>query len=154
MKSRIGYLTLGVIFYVALGLSLAKLGDLAFSDGSGPIPLWYASVQILLQAAAAVAPGLLVGWLSRERGLLLGTLTGLLGALIGNLLTWAFWGFQPLTQFGWRVAVGAISVTVAASLTNAIGGVAGAALRNHVIPSDSLPKAEPARTAVRRKAQR
>ena len=136
MTPHIPKVTVGTALYLALVLSLYGLSVVAFPNGAGPIPLWFSSAQVLLEATASVVPGFLVGWLARDRGLLLGSITGALGAIIGNVAQLNLWGVAPLAEFSLRLGVGAVSVVLAASITNAVGGVAGAALRNQLMPSN------------------
>lgn len=143
MNSRISQIAAGVALYLALVLSLYGLSRVAFPGGGGPIPLWFASVQVLLEATASVIPGLLVGWMSRERGFTSGAMTGALGAILGNIAQLYMWDIPLSGDLGFHLGVGFVSSLFAASLTNAIGGEAGAALRNRLTP----PNPSPARRA-------
>jgi hypothetical protein len=67
MTSPAGKVAIGVSLYLLLAFLLYGLRNLAFPDGSGPIPLWFASAKVLGEAALSVAPGFVVGWLSRKR---------------------------------------------------------------------------------------
>jgi hypothetical protein len=137
MITRTSPIALGVTFYIFWILCLYGLRLLAFPNGSGPIPLWFTSLQTVLAAVLSVSPGVLVGWLSRERGFSLGAVTGAIGALIGYILTfYLFVGAAPLGgELQWRVAVGGLATMLAASITNAIGGVTGVALRRQLMPA-------------------
>jgi hypothetical protein len=99
MTTRASPVALGVTFYIFWILCLYGLRLLAFPSGSGPILLWFASLQIVHAAVLAVSPGVLVGWLSRERGFSLGAVTGAIGALIGYVLTSIFsWALHHWEQ--------------------------------------------------------
>lgn len=137
MTPHILKVVVGAALYFVLALSVYGLSVVAFPKSGSPIPLWFASAQVLLEASASVAPGLLVGWLARDRGFLLGAMSGALGAILGNIAQLNLWGVQPFAEFSLRLGVGAISVVLAALVTNAVGGVAGAALRNRLMPSNS-----------------
>ena len=136
MASRISQVAVGVALYVVFVLSLYALSRIAFPDGGGPIPLWFASAQILFEASTSVIPGFLVGWLSRERGLMLGATVGAIGAILGSVAQLYMWGVPSLGWFDLRIVVGLVSALLAASVTNAVGGLAGAALHNQLKPSN------------------
>lgn len=136
MTPHIPKVVVGAALYLGLALSLYGLSIAAFPNSGGPIPLWFASAQVLLEATASVVPGFLVGWLARDRGFLLGAITGALGAIVGNIAQLNLWVVPPLAEFSLSLGVGAVSVVLAASITNAVGGMAGAALRNQLMPSN------------------
>jgi hypothetical protein len=66
-------------------MSIYGLSLVASQDDGGLIPLWFASMQILLEAITSFLPGLLVGWLSSRRELMLGAVTGAIGAIVGGV---------------------------------------------------------------------
>jgi hypothetical protein len=117
-----------VALYVALVFALYGLHELALRDGGDSYPDWYGPADLLLRAITSVAPGLLAGWLCRAGGLVPGTAVGMAGGAAEAVILGAVIGV-PLTEFGSRIHVAAISTAIASGLTNAVGGVAGAAAR-------------------------
>ena len=109
---------------------------LALPDGGGPIPLGFATAKVLGEALS-VAPGFVVGWLCRERELILGAAAGAIGALVSGAVMLYLWSIPPigviiastLAEIVWRVILGGVFGVLAASFTNAIGAIAGAAVR-------------------------
>jgi hypothetical protein len=136
MTSPIWKLAVGITLYVLLALSFYGLRLLA---GGGPIPLWFSIAKVLGDAATSVAPGFVVGWLSRERGLILGAAVGAIGALVSATVIFYHWNLPPPGGFVesasaevvWHLSLAFILGALAAALTNAIGGIAGAAVRRH-----------------------
>jgi len=125
MTSRISYVGVGVTLYVALLLLLHGLYTVAFPNGGGPIPLWFAS-----KATTSVLPGFIVGWLSRGNGPMLGAVTGALGSTVGNITQFSLWA-SPLSvvDAGWPFFVGLVIAVLASTATNAVGGIAGVSVR-------------------------
>jgi hypothetical protein len=134
MTSHTSQVPVGIALYVALVMSIYGLSLVASQDDGGLIPLWFASMQILLEAITSFLPGLLVGWLSSRRELMLGAVTGAIGAIVGGVLLLSLWGLPPLGELYWRVIAGLVSGAMAAAVTNAIGAIAGVTLRNQLRP--------------------
>lgn len=132
MTSRIWQIAAGVALYVVLVLALHALVLVAYSGGNVGTPLWFASARVLLEPAMLVLPGVLVGWLSREPALKSGAIVGAVGAAIAHAIQLGLWGASPLEISGWRLAIAGVFSLLAASITNAIGALAGATLRNQL----------------------
>jgi hypothetical protein len=137
MTSPAWKIAVGVTLYFLLTLALYGLLHIV---GGGPIPLWFSIAKVFSEAATYVVPGFVVGWLSRERGLVRGAVAGAIGALVSTTVILYHWSLPPAGGL-----VGALSAEVlahwalivvlaalAASFTNAIGGIAGAAVRQRV----------------------
>jgi hypothetical protein len=147
MTSPAGKIAIGATLYFLLALSFYGLRLLAFPTGGGPIPLWFAFAKVLGEAATSVAPGFVVGWLSRERGLILGAAAGAIGALVSTSLILYLWSIprpgvvlsSPSAEVVWRVILGVVLAALAASFTNAIGGIAGAAVRRRARQHEVAP---------------
>lgn len=136
MASRSSHIAVGVALYLALVMSIYGLHLVAFPRGGGVIPLWYASLETLLEAATAVFPGALVGWLSRQNGLRLGAITGAVGAVVAYSVQFISWGLPPFGEPLLSIATSIAVVAFAAAVTNAIGGIAGVSYRNQAKPSN------------------
>jgi hypothetical protein len=147
MTSPAWKIAIGIALYCLLALSFYGLRLLASPSGGGPIPLWFAIAKVLSEAAIAVAPGFVVGWLSRERGLILGAAAGAIGALVSTTVILYHWslpppgGFveSPSAEVVWHLALGVGLAALAASFTNAIAGIAGAAVRGRARPNEVAP---------------
>jgi hypothetical protein len=139
MTSLAWQVAIGAALYSLLALSLYGL---LLLSGAGPVPLWFAVAKGLGDALITVAPGFLAGWLSRERGLILGAAAGAIGALVSSTVIFYHWnlpppgGFveSPSAEVVWRLSLGIVLGALAAAFTNAIGGIAGAAVRRHAQP--------------------
>ncbi len=144
MTSPAWKIAIGVTLYVLLALSFYGLLLLA---GGGPFPLWFSIAKVLGEAVTSVAPGFVVGWLSRERGLMLGAAAGALGALASTTVILYHWSLPPPGGFAespsaevvWHWALIVVLAALAASFTNAIGGIAGAAVRRSARPHEVAP---------------
>jgi len=131
MKSRVSCLAAGAGAYLALVLVLYGFYLLAFPGGrGGAIPVWFASVQLIVEALTAVVPGLVAGWLSRGGGLTNGLIVGALGSIGGAVTLAILWGPVPFEQ---QLLVGTLAAAIGASLTNAVGGSAGQFLRSQLL---------------------
>src|SRR5450755_5073042 len=95
MTSPAWKVAIGAGLYCLLAFLLYGLRFLAFADGGGPIPLWFAVAKGLGDALTSVAPGFLAGWLSRERGLILGAAAGAIGALVSSTVIFYHWNLPP-----------------------------------------------------------
>lgn len=134
MTSQAWKVVIGATIYFLVALSLYGLRFLA---GGGPIPIWFAIAKALGEAVLSVGPGFLVGWLSRERGFMLGAAAGAIGALVSTAAIFYHWNLPPPGGFVepmsdevfWHLIPAFVLIALAAALTNAIGGIAGAALR-------------------------
>jgi hypothetical protein len=135
MTTRASAIFGGLGLFFALVAILYGLHRLAFSDGGGPYPLWYSTAEVFLRALTAVAPGILVGWLCRTGALATGAIVGVIGGVAGDLLLTVLFGV-PFKEFGGRIAVHLLATAVASGATNAVGGVAGEALRTRFSPSN------------------
>jgi hypothetical protein len=124
----------GVALYVALVFALYGFHELALLDGNDAYPDWYRTGDLLLRAISSVAPGLVAGWLCRAGGITAGALAGALGGIAEAIFFGAMIGV-PLAEFGGRISLAAISTAIASALTNAVGGIAGGALRRKSDPS-------------------
>jgi hypothetical protein len=134
MTSLAAGVVAGVALYVALVFALYGFHALALTDGTDAYPGWYATGDLLLRSITSVAPGLAAGWLCRARAVTAGALAGALGGIAESVFFGAMIGV-PLAEFGGRIYVAAISTAIAGALTNAVGGIAGGALRRKSDPS-------------------
>jgi hypothetical protein len=137
MSKRATAITAGLALYIALVLAFYGLHRLAFGAGGGPYPIWYSVGELIFNAAKAVAPGLLVGWLCRMRAVGIGGAVGVAGGLIEVVLLGALTGI-PFTEVPGRMAVAAIFTAITSGLTNAVGAAAGAFFGQHAKPSNPL----------------
>ena len=147
MTSPARKVAIGIVLYVFLALSFYGLRLFAAHTSGGPIPLWYSIAKVLGEAAIAVAPGFIVGWLARERGLILGAAAGGIGALVSTTVILYHWSLPPpggfvepaSAEFVLHLALGVVLAALAAAFTNAIGGIAGAAVRRGARPHEVAP---------------
>jgi hypothetical protein len=135
MSTRVTAITVGLGLYTALVLVFYGLHRLAFGDGGGPYPLWYSVSELVLNAVRAVAPGLVIGWLSRAQALRVGAVVGAVGGVIEVILLGALTGIT-FTEFPGRMAVATVFTAVTGAFTNAVGAAAGQFLREHAKPSN------------------
>ena len=136
MSQRAKATAAGLALYVALILAFYGLHRLAFGDGGGPYPIWYSAGEVIFNAAKAVGPGLVAGWLCRVGALRTGGIVGAVGGLIEVIGLGALTGI-PFGEFPGRMTIATIVTVVTSGLTNAIGGAAGVFLRD-AKPSNSL----------------
>lgn len=115
MRSPAGALGCGLAVYAVLVLGLYGLHRLPFSEG-----------EVLLNAAKAVGPGFIAGWLYRARGIMSGAVVGITGAVFEL----AFLALETGMPFGIpdRLALAALYTVAGSALTNALGGAAGESL--------------------------
>ena len=132
----------GVAVYLGLVFALYGFHYLALLEGDGSYPDWYAPGELVLRALTSVAPGLAAGWLSRGGGLVTGLCAGGAGGAAEAVILGALIGV-PLGEFGARVSVAVVSTALGGALTNAVGGIAGEALRHRFRPSGGAPAAPP-----------
>jgi hypothetical protein len=134
VTSAASKIVFGAALYIILAVSFYSLRVLV---GGGPISIWVSIAKVMSEALTAVAPGFVVGWLSRERGLMLGAAAGAIGALVSTTLILYHWSLPPPGGFTmapsaevlWHWALIVVLASLAASFTNAIGGIAGTAVR-------------------------
>jgi len=95
-----------------------------------PVPLWPAAAVNVLFVVVALSPGFCAGWISGQRGILIGMLTGLIGSLGYSVLS-------ALLHIPWD-ALNASSLIVwfagwglGLTLTCAAGGATGELLRSN-----------------------
>ncbi len=142
MNSIAAGVVTGVGLYIALVFALYGFHELALLDGDDVYPDWYRTGDLLLRAMSSVAPGLLAGWLCRAGGITAGALAGALGGIAEAVFFGAMIGV-PLAEFGGRITLAAISTAIASALTNAVGGIAGGALRRKPEASSGSHGTEP-----------
>ena len=85
MNTRASAVIAGLAAYAVLVMAVYGLHRLAFGDSGGPYPTWYSAGELVLNGAKAVAPGLIVGWLCRVRGIGAGAMVGAAGG-VGEIL--------------------------------------------------------------------
>ena len=144
MTSAACKIAIGVVLYLLVALSVYAS---RFLWGGGPFPLWFSVAKVLSEAVTSVAPGFVVGWLSGERGLVRGATAGAIGALVSTAIILYHWSLpppggvaEPLSKevfSNWALTVAL--ATLAASFTNAIGGIAGATVRRRTRPYEVAP---------------
>jgi sorbitol-specific phosphotransferase system component IIC len=114
---------------IALTVALMALGQglqaLAFPEGNGPVPTWYAVASSMLEPTQGLLPGVVAGWLARQGGLIHGAIVALGSTLSSLLLVAVLFGALPLGT----AAIGLIAGLLTNVLTQCIGAVAGVALR-------------------------
>src|SRR5262245_22245918 len=128
MGNSVMAVVIGVTVYLALVLALYGFHQFALLDTDGTYPDWYAPGELLLRALTSVAPGMAAGWSCTARGFIVGACAGAVGGAAEALVLGALLGV-PLGEFGARVFLAAVSTGLAAAVTNAVGGIAGEALR-------------------------
>jgi len=119
---------IGVAVYLALVFALYGFHHFALLDTDGVYPDWYAPGELLLRALTSVVPGMAAGWACPARGFTAGACVGGVGGAAEALILGALIGV-PLGEFGARVSLAVASTGFAAAVTNAVGGIAGEALR-------------------------
>ena len=137
MISRGASVLIGLALYFSLVLIFYGLHRLAFTDGSGPSPLWYYASEVTLKAITSAAPGIVSAWLCHTGGLAAGAMVGVIGGVVGSFLLSALYGV-PFAELGGRIAVATVVTTIASAITNAVGGLAGEALRAKINPSSRI----------------
>jgi hypothetical protein len=94
MNTRAMSMLLGLIVYLGLALLLFGLHHLAVRDGSVDFPLWFSGSELVIKAAAAVAPGFIAGWFGRSGGLAAGAVVGAVGGVAEILLVGMLFGVR------------------------------------------------------------
>jgi hypothetical protein len=133
---------MGVALYIALIFALYGFHQLALLDGNDAYPDWYAPGDLLLRSMNSVTPGVLAGWQCRASPVTAGALAGALGGIAESVFFGAMIGV-PLAEFGGRIFLAAFSTAIVSGLTNAVGGVAGAAMRRKSADSSLSSDAKP-----------
>jgi hypothetical protein len=128
MVTSVTAVVVGLAVYLALVFALYGFHQFALLDTDGTYPDWYAPGELLLRALTSVAPGMAAAWACTARGFFVGACVGGVGGTAEALVLGALLGV-PLGEFGARVFLAAVSTGFAAAVTNAVGGVAGEALR-------------------------
>jgi hypothetical protein len=115
----------GIALAVALMLLMHVLQRVAFPEGGGPYPAWYAIASTLLESIEGVVPGFLAGWLARGRALVHGALVAA-GSSVAAIV-FVLWSFGEISA-----SIGVLILIVGflcSSITQSIGALAGVALR-------------------------
>lgn len=119
---------LGIVLYVGITFAVYGLQRIAFPNASGPYPVWFSVMDVVLKAVGAVGPGFLAAWLSARPGFKVGALTGVLGVAAEFAIAIVGFGI-PIAEFPGRIASGLVAAGIAAGLTNGIAGMAAEAAR-------------------------
>lgn len=135
MNTRASAVIAGLAAYAVLVVAVCGLHRLAFGDSGGSYPTWYSAGELVLNGAKAVAPGLIVGWLCRVRGIGAGAMVGAAGGVGEILLLGALTGLT-FSEYPNRIAVLTLLSAMVSACTNAVGSAAGIFLRTRSKPSN------------------
>jgi hypothetical protein len=129
MSQRAKAIAAALALYVALVILFYGLHRLAFANGGGPYPIWYSAGEVIFNAAKAVIPGVLVGWLYRPAAVRTGAIIGAIGGLIEVVMLGVLTGV-PFSEFPGRMTVATFVTALTSAFTNAVGSAAGVFLRD------------------------
>ena len=128
----------GVVAFSLLELCLFWLRDLtalypvAMLDPP-PYPAWSHVAQQILSAVQVVGPGMLGGWLAKRSGWAIGAAIGFVGPLAAWAVSASYVGLLGLEEYGASWALGVLAYS---TITCAVGGMAGVALKVWSTPSN------------------
>jgi hypothetical protein len=124
-----------VAFHYANDLTYKQAVDLALvhETGTAPIPMWYSILRSPLFSVGEVAPGLIVGWVARRHGGVLGATAGAVGSYIVALTIQTHWYEFSMLAFAHSSMV-ALPSMLGAAILGAVSGVAGEFLAGRNAP--------------------
>jgi hypothetical protein len=122
--------TVAVVSGVAVSVVLMALSwwlqRLAFPSGSDVTPTWYAVSHSVIEPVQSFLPGLVAGWFAAGRALVHGLIVAVGVTVAMSVGVVMSFGAVP-------IGVGALAIVVGfftSALTQGVGAIAGAALRN------------------------